>query len=130
MESWKLMLGTSDGYMRFELEDVRVFAGDTEAVVTCVEVIDASDTRGRCAALAYLILLRHWGTRGHQCCSIVCQKGGCAAPSALRGAYAGTCSGCTALAPAGIPQQAQQGTVSTLRRSAAAGLQGGCDQRV
>jgi len=52
MESWKLMLGTSDGYMRFELEDVRVFAGDTEAVVTCVEVIDASDTRGRCAALA------------------------------------------------------------------------------
>ncbi len=46
------MLGTSDGYMRFELEDVRVFAGDTEAVVTCVEVIDASDTRGRCAALA------------------------------------------------------------------------------
>lgn len=47
MESWRLMLGNTDGFMRFKLEDVRVFAGDTEAFVTCVEVIDAADTRGR-----------------------------------------------------------------------------------
>ena len=42
------MLGNSDGYMRFQLEDVRVYAGDEQAFVTCVEVIDAADTRGRC----------------------------------------------------------------------------------
>ena len=48
MEGWRLMLANSDGYMRFQLEDVRVYAGDEQAFVTCVEVIDAADTRGRC----------------------------------------------------------------------------------
>ncbi len=54
MESWRLMLGNSDGYMRFQLEDVRVYAGDEQALVTCVEVIDATDTRGRCSLKGFV----------------------------------------------------------------------------
>ena len=34
--------------MSISLEDVRVYAGDTVAYVTCVEVMDAGDSRGRC----------------------------------------------------------------------------------
>ena len=54
MESWRLILGNSNGYMRFQLEDVRVYAGDEQALVTCVEVIDATDTRGRCLLSSFM----------------------------------------------------------------------------
>ncbi len=37
--------------MTISLEDVRVYAGDAAAYVTCIEVMDAGDSRGRCAAL-------------------------------------------------------------------------------
>jgi len=129
------MLGTSDGYMRFELEDVRVFAGDTEAVVTCVEVIDASDTRGRCAALARVTV---WRQSGHTRAQVLLPRrclpeGRLHCTVSLGGGLCGDSQRlqtCSALAPAGFPRQAQQVTVSTLRRSAAAGSQGGCDQRV
>lgn len=47
LESWRLIL--RGGKMSITLEDVRVYAGDTLAYVTCVEVMDAGDSRGRCA---------------------------------------------------------------------------------
>lgn len=46
MESWGLILRGAP--MSISLEDVRVYAGDTAAYVTCVEVMDAGDSRGRC----------------------------------------------------------------------------------
>ena len=46
MESWGMIL--REAPMSISLEDVRVYAGDTVAYVTCVEVMDAGDSRGRC----------------------------------------------------------------------------------
>lgn len=46
---------------RLSLEDVRVFAPSAEGVayVTCVEVIDADDSQGRCVGAEVLFL--PWG---------------------------------------------------------------------
>lgn len=48
MESWRLILGAAQ--MTITLEDVRVHAGEDMAFVTCIEVVDAGDSRGRVAA--------------------------------------------------------------------------------
>lgn len=48
MESWKMILGT--GRLRITLEDVRVYASDSHAFVTCVEVTESGEGRGRIAA--------------------------------------------------------------------------------
>lgn len=48
MESWRLILGAAQ--MTITLEDVRVHAGEDVAFVTCIEVVDAGDSRGRVAA--------------------------------------------------------------------------------
>ena len=47
MESWKVLLQGSR--MKILLEDVRIYAGETDAFVTCIEVMEADETRGRCA---------------------------------------------------------------------------------
>lgn len=46
MESWTMILRGSLP-MSITLEDVRVYAGDSMAYVTCVEVIEVGDSRGR-----------------------------------------------------------------------------------
>lgn len=48
LQSWKLILST--GRMAITLEDVRIYATDTYGYVTCIEVIEASETQGRIAA--------------------------------------------------------------------------------
>lgn len=48
LQSWKLVLST--GRMSIQLEDVRIFANETNGYVTCVEVIEADDSQGRIAA--------------------------------------------------------------------------------
>ncbi|KAL4423514.1 hypothetical protein ABPG77_003647 [Micractinium sp. CCAP 211/92] len=48
MDSWKAILGA--GRLRISVEDVRVFAGDSQAFVTCVEITESSEGRGRIAA--------------------------------------------------------------------------------
>lgn len=48
MTSWKLIL--SSGRMNINLEDVRIYATDTEGYVTLVEVVDAEDSQGRIIA--------------------------------------------------------------------------------
>ena len=68
------MLGNSDGYMRFQLEDVRVYAGDEQAFVTCVEVIDAADTRGRCSVLQDLLLMLVSCASCPGCCCTWCSS--------------------------------------------------------
>ncbi|EIE18660.1 hypothetical protein COCSUDRAFT_59969 [Coccomyxa subellipsoidea C-169] len=45
MESWRVILRGAP--MTISLEDVRVYAGDAAAYVTCIEVMDAGDSRGR-----------------------------------------------------------------------------------
>lgn len=34
--------------MTISVEDVRIFVSDSMAYVTCIEVMDAGDSRGRC----------------------------------------------------------------------------------
>lgn len=48
MTSWKLIL--SSGRMNITLEDVRIYATDTQGYVTLVEVVDAEDSQGRIIA--------------------------------------------------------------------------------
>eukprot|EP00878_Enallax_costatus_P010002 GHUV01010440.1.p1 GENE.GHUV01010440.1~~GHUV01010440.1.p1 ORF type:complete len:214 (+),score=29.90 GHUV01010440.1:172-813(+) len=52
LESWASILrGIRPGAFKIELEDVRVFAlSETQGLVTCVEVMDADDSRGRTIA--------------------------------------------------------------------------------
>lgn len=45
LQSWRLAL--SGSRLKVKLEDVRIFATDTHGFVTCVEVVDASDSQGR-----------------------------------------------------------------------------------
>jgi hypothetical protein len=53
MESWRAILkNVRPNAFKVSLEDVRVYAGDTSGFVTCVEVIDADDSVGRCARRA------------------------------------------------------------------------------
>jgi hypothetical protein len=47
MESWRLILRGPG--MSIEVQDVCVYAADALAYVTCVEVMEAGDSRGRCA---------------------------------------------------------------------------------
>lgn len=49
LASWKLILNSS-GRLRIALEDVRIYASDTEGFVTAVEVVDAEDSQGRIVA--------------------------------------------------------------------------------
>ncbi|KAI3433936.1 hypothetical protein D9Q98_003738 [Chlorella vulgaris] len=48
MEGWKAILGSSR--MKIEIEDVRIFASDTQAFVTCLEITESGESRGRIAA--------------------------------------------------------------------------------
>ncbi|BDA49821.1 probable f-box protein SKIP8 at C-terminar half [Coccomyxa sp. Obi] len=48
MESWRMILRGAP--MSISLEDVRIFVSDSMAFVTCIEVMDAGDSRGRTAA--------------------------------------------------------------------------------
>jgi ketosteroid isomerase-like protein len=48
LQSWRLVLG--GGRLRITLEDVRIFATESYGYVTCVEVVEAGDSRGRVAA--------------------------------------------------------------------------------
>ena len=50
LESWRLISRGSRG-IKISLEDVRIYAGDNDAFLTCVEVIDAANERGRQASL-------------------------------------------------------------------------------
>eukprot|EP00882_Tetradesmus_deserticola_P005545 GHRQ01005839.1.p1 GENE.GHRQ01005839.1~~GHRQ01005839.1.p1 ORF type:complete len:214 (+),score=39.44 GHRQ01005839.1:208-849(+) len=52
MESWAAILkGVRPNAFKIGLEDVRVFAlSDTQGLVTCLEVMDADDSRGRTVA--------------------------------------------------------------------------------
>lgn len=49
MESWAAILrGVRPNAFKIDLEDIRVFAlSETQGLVTCVEVMDADDSRGR-----------------------------------------------------------------------------------
>ena len=47
LESWRMILRGMP--MNINLEDVRVCAREGAAFVTCTEVMDAGDSRGRCA---------------------------------------------------------------------------------
>ncbi|KAI8104829.1 hypothetical protein M9435_000008 [Picochlorum sp. BPE23] len=49
LASWKLILGSSQR-MDIELEDVRIYATDTQGIVTVVEVVDTEESRGRVVA--------------------------------------------------------------------------------
>lgn len=48
LESWRFVL--RGGRLKINLEDVRIFATDTTGYVTCVEVVDADDAKGRILA--------------------------------------------------------------------------------
>lgn len=48
LESWKLVLGGSR--LKITLEDVRIYANETDGYVTCVEIVEADDSKGRIAA--------------------------------------------------------------------------------
>ena len=53
MESWKTILaGVRPRAFRIDLEDVRVHAVDSYGFVTCIEVVDADDSTGRCVRLS------------------------------------------------------------------------------
>ncbi len=67
LESWRIILAS--GRMNITLEDVRIYAGDNQALVTCVEAIDAGDSRGRIAATNILekqggrwVIIHHHGS--------------------------------------------------------------------
>lgn len=49
MNSWKIILGSGQK-MQIDLEDVRIYATDTEAFVTLIEVVNTDDSKGRVAA--------------------------------------------------------------------------------
>jgi hypothetical protein len=49
MESWRAILcNVRPGAFKVKLEDVRVFAREDMGFVTCVEIINADDSMGRC----------------------------------------------------------------------------------
>jgi ketosteroid isomerase-like protein len=48
LESWKLVLGSAR--LKIAIEDVRIYVEDNNAWLTCIEVIDGSDSKGRIAA--------------------------------------------------------------------------------
>eukprot|EP00197_Chlamydomonas_leiostraca_P011393 CAMPEP_0202867756 /NCGR_PEP_ID=MMETSP1391-20130828/9606_1 /ASSEMBLY_ACC=CAM_ASM_000867 /TAXON_ID=1034604 /ORGANISM="Chlamydomonas leiostraca, Strain SAG 11-49" /LENGTH=211 /DNA_ID=CAMNT_0049547819 /DNA_START=20 /DNA_END=655 /DNA_ORIENTATION=+ len=51
MDSWKAVLkNIRPRAFRISLEDVRVYASDGQGYVTCVEVMDADDSKGRIVA--------------------------------------------------------------------------------
>lgn len=66
MESWASILrGVRPGAFQIGLEDVRVFAlSDVTGLVTCVEVVEADDSRGRCG-ICCLSGQRHGQRHGH-----------------------------------------------------------------
>ena len=48
LESWKYVLAA--GRMKISVQDVRIYATESEGFVTCVEVLDADDSQGRIVA--------------------------------------------------------------------------------
>jgi translation initiation factor 2A len=51
IESWRAVLkGVRPRAFRITAEDVRVYASDAHGYVTCTEVVEADDARGRTAA--------------------------------------------------------------------------------
>ena len=48
LESWRLIL--KEGGLDVRLEDVRIYAGERDAFVTCTEVMTSGDNSGRCAS--------------------------------------------------------------------------------
>ena len=52
MESWKSILSNiRPRAFKIDLEDVRVDATETTGFVTCVEIMDADDSKGRCVCV-------------------------------------------------------------------------------
>jgi len=49
LNSWKIILAGGQK-MQIDLEDVRIYATDTEGFVTLIEVVNTDDSRGRVAA--------------------------------------------------------------------------------
>ena len=47
LESWRTILRGGQFKWTMRLEDVRIYAADTTAFVTCIEVMDAGDSHGR-----------------------------------------------------------------------------------
>lgn len=64
MESWASILrGVRPNAFKITLEDVRVFAlSETTGLVTCVEVVEADDSKGRC--VLRVIVFGWWCTYG------------------------------------------------------------------
>lgn len=51
MESWaQIMKGIRPRAFNISIQDVRVYATETHGTVTCTEIMDADESRGRCAA--------------------------------------------------------------------------------
>jgi translation initiation factor 2A len=51
MESWKVVLaGAKRGLLTVSISDIRTVASDTQALITCVETVEAGDSRGRVIA--------------------------------------------------------------------------------
>lgn len=49
MEGWRLLLPGMGNAARLDIQDVRIHTWDRSAFVTCVEIIEQGDARGRCA---------------------------------------------------------------------------------
>lgn len=48
MDSWKAILrSVRPGAFKIQIDDVRIWAGETSGFVTCTEAIDADDQDGR-----------------------------------------------------------------------------------
>ena len=66
MDSWRAILqGVRPRAFRISVEDVRVAAGDASGFVTCVEVVETDDSKGRwvAARARALACMRMRGTR-------------------------------------------------------------------
>lgn len=49
MDSWRSVLANiRPKAFQIDLEDVRIFASDNHAFVTCIETINADENKGRC----------------------------------------------------------------------------------
>ncbi len=75
LESWRVILRGMP--MDISLEDVRVCARDGAAFVTCVEIMEAGDSRGRCNSPQHPITLFPYmpAAEALHCCSCVLLQG-------------------------------------------------------
>jgi len=55
MDSWRNVLSNiRPKAFTIDLEDVRIYASDNHAYVTCIEIINADENKGRCVSLVGL----------------------------------------------------------------------------